>query len=518
MLDVLMQENLSSNKSIAKNTMFMYFRMFFTMCVSLYTSRVVLATLGFSDYGIYNVVGGIIAMFGFLNGAMTNMTSRFITYCLGQKDYSRLNKVFSMAFFIHFCLALIVLLLAETIGLWFFYNKMVIPEDRMAAALIVYQLSIASTMMTIVIVPFTSTIIAHENLSVYAYISVVESILKLVVVYLLVLSSFDKLIFYAILIFIVQVLVFLFNLLYCHRNYIESKIKRVWDKPMLKEMGTFTGWSMFGNFSFVFYTQGLNVLINMFNGPVVNAARGISVQVENAMAQFTTSIQTAINPQIIKSFSQDDRTRMKTLIFASSKYCFFLMLLLSLPVMLGADFILSLWLGNYPDHTINFLRLTLLCVLLDTLINPLYTANLATGKVAIYNKSLAILSLSFIPLTYLGIKLTHIPEVIFILNVIRNIIGVIVRMFIMRKQLNISFRDYAHAVVLRIVSVSCVSLFIPLTIYFYIGAETLLPFVITSLTTVLSILLTVYLIGLEKREREFVTHKAQMIIVSRLCR
>jgi len=283
-------------------------------------------------------------------------------------------------------------------------------------------------------------------------------------------------------------------------------------------MGTFTGWSMFGNFSFVFYTQGLNVLINMFNGPVVNAARGISVQVENAMAQFTTSIQTAINPQIIKSFSQDDRTRMKTLIFASSKYCFFLMLLLSLPVMLGADFILSLWLGNYPDHTINFLRLTLLCVLLDTLINPLYTANLATGKVAIYNKSLAILSLSFIPLTYLGIKLTHIPEVIFILNVIRNIIGVIVRMFIMRKQLNISFRDYAHAVVLRIVSVSCVSLFIPLTIYFYIGAETLLPFVITSLTTVLSILLTVYLIGLEKREREFVTHKAQMIIVSRLCR
>ena len=513
-----MRNNHSNNKTIAKNTMFMYFRMFFTMCVSLYTSRVVLATLGFSDYGIYNVVGGIIAMFGFLNGAMTNMTSRFITFYLGQKNYLRLNEVFSMAFLIHICLALFIIFLGETIGLWFFYNKMVIPEERVTAALLVYQLSIASTTMAIIMVPFSSTIIAHEKMSVYAYFSIVESILRLVIVCLLVLSSCDKLIFYAVLIFIVKVLIFLFNLAYCYRNFIESRLRRVWDKTMLKEMGKFTGWSMFGNFSHIFYTQGLNILINMFCGPIVNAARGISVQVENAMAQFTTSIQTAINPQIIKSYSQDDKQRMRVLIFASSKYCFFLMLLLSLPVMLGSDYILSLWLGKYPNHTVNFLRITLLCVLFDTLGNPLYTANLATGKVAIYNKRLAILSLSFIPITYFGIKFTHIPEIVFVLNVIRNLLGIIVRMFIMRKQLNIGILDYTHKVVAKVLYVSCIALLVPLLVYYIIGANTLLPFVITSIVSIVSILFTVYFIGLENKERAFVIQKTQKMIINRFHR
>lgn len=513
-----MSEILLNNKTIAKNTLFMYFRMFFIMCVSLYTSRVVLATLGFSDYGIYNVVGGIIAMFGFLNGAMTNMTSRFITYYLGQKDYCRLNDVFSMAFFIHLCIALIILLLGETVGLWFFYNKMVIPEERITAALLVYQLSIASTIMAIIVVPFSSTIIAHEKMSVYAYISVVESILRLVVVYWLILFSYDKLIFYAILVFIIQVLVFLFNLLYCHHNFVESKIKRVWDIMMLKEMGKFTGWSMFGNFSYVFYTQGLNILINMFCGPVVNAARGICSQVENAVMQFAVSIQTAINPQIIKSYSQNDFERMKMLIFASSKYCFFLMLLISLPILFGADFILYLWLGKYPEHTANFLRLTLLCVLLDTLINPLYTANLATGKVAIYNKRLSILSLSFIPITYLGIKYTGIAEIVFILNVIRNMFGIVVRMFIMRSQLTISIREYVYKVASKVILVSFVALIIPLFVYFRIGAESFLTFVSISMTSAISILLTVYFVGLESKEKKFLSQKVQLLIVNKLHR
>lgn len=511
----MIQDNKSNNKTIAKNTLFMYFRMFFTMCISLYTSRVVLAALGFSDYGIYNVVGGVIAMFGFLNGAMTNMTSRFITYYLGQNDFRRLNEVFSMAFFVHFCLAIIICFLGETIGLWFLNNEMVIPAERMTVAMIVYQLSIAATMMNIIAVPYTSAIIAHEKMSVYAYISILSSLLNLIIVSILTYAPFDRLAFYALLIFGIQILTFLFNLLYCNRFFLESRIRRVWDKSMLKDMGQFTGWSMFGNFSYVFYTQGLNILINMFCGPVVNAARGISVQVENAMAQFTTSIQTAINPQIIKSYSQDDRQRMRVLIFASSKYCFFLMLFLSLPVMLGADYILSLWLGKYPDHTVNFLRLTLLCVLLDTLVNPLYTANLATGKVAIYNKSLAILSFSFIPITYLGIKLTHIPEMVFVLNVVRNMLGVIVRMYIMRKQLNIGITDYFQMVAVKVLTVSCIAVIMPLVVYYQIGVETFPSFFVILVVSVVSIMLAVYFIGLEDKEKKFVTQKVRMMITNR---
>ncbi len=512
----MQQDNSANNKRIAKNALFMYFRMFFTMCVSLYTSRVVLAALGFSDYGLYNVVGGIIAMFGFLNGAMTNMTSRFITYFLGKKNYERLSEVFSMAFYIHCGIALLILILGETIGLWFFYNKMDIPESRLFAALCIYQLSIVSTMMMIISVPFTSAIIAHEKMSVYAYISIADSILKLIIVYLLTLVPFDKLIFYGLLIFAIQMLNAIFYLFYCRWHFIESRIRCVWNKGLLKEMSKFTGWSLFGNFSYVFYTQGLNILLNMFCGPVVNAARGIAVQVETAMTQFASNVQTAINPQIIKSYSREDFQRMKTLIFASSKYCFFLMLLLSLPVMLGANFILGLWLGDYPDHTVNFIRLTLMCVLLDTLVNPMYTANLATGKVAVYNKRLAVLSLTFIPVTYFAIKMTLLPEIVFILNVLRNIIGIGIRMYIIRTQLGVGIHEYLKKVVSKIFFVTAIAVTISLFITNEIGTDSFIRFSLMAVASTFSVLAAAFGIGLNRQERSFVVAKSRNFILSHL--
>lgn len=510
-----MSEKIGDNRRIAKNTLFMYFRMTFVMCVNLYISRVVLSALGFTDYGIYNVVGGVIAMFSFINGAMSNMTSRFITFFLGKEDYVKLNEAFSMAFYIHCAIAVLVVILGETIGLWFFCDKMVIPEERITAAMCVYQLSIASTVMMVVAVPYTSAIIAHEKMSIYAYISIIESILKLIIVVTIAYAPYDRLVYYASMLFLVQVLSFAFNLFYCRCHFIESRIRKIWDRCMFKDMGKFTGWSMIGNFSHVFYTQGLNILINMFCGTVVNAARGIAVQVEAAMAQFTNSIQTAINPQIIKSYSQNDLQRMKILLFASSKYCFFLMLLLSLPVIFGADYLLSLWLGKFPDHTINFMRLTLLCVLIDTLINPLYIGNLATGKVAIYNKSLAILSLSFIPITYLGIKLTHIPEALFLINVIRNVIGLGIRMFIMRYQLNLSIRDYLRHVVSIVVFVTLSSLLLPLVMYYQIGCKDLISFLEITTISSASVLVCVFFIGLNSSERQFVIAKSKTFIKSR---
>lgn len=501
-----MAEALSNNKRIAKNTLFMYFRMFFTMCVSLYTSRVVLATLGFTDYGLNNVIGGIIAMFSFINGAMTNTTSRFITFVLGKGDEKRLKVVFSMGFYIHCLIALLIVILGETIGLWFLYNKMVIPPDRMFAAQWLYQLSIASSVMSIIAVPFSSSIIAHEKMDIYAYISIFDSVMKLLIVFLLAIAPFDKLIFYATLLFCIQILDFLFNQIYCHIKFPESHIIKVWDKDLLKSMGGFASWSLVGNFSYVFYSQGINLLINMFCGAAVNAARGIAVQVENAINQFTTNIQTAINPQIIKSYSQNNMHRMFTLIFASSKVCFYLMYILTLPVMLEATFILGIWLGKYPDHTINFLRLTLINTILNTLVNPMFTANLATGKVKIYHTVIGTLNVVCMPITYVVIRLTGIPETLFLLTVIMNMVGIFLRLFIMWKQIGMPITMWLHKVLLHIVLVVFSGAIIPFILYCMMD-DTVSRFFAVCIACVICITLASYFLGLNVHERQMMTSK-----------
>lgn len=505
-----MAEAISNNKRIAKNTLFMYFRMFFTMCVSLYTSRVVLATLGFTDYGLNNVIGGIIAMFAFINGAMSNTTSRFITFALGNGDKQRLKTVFSMAFYIHCLLAVVIVILGETVGLWFLYNKMVIPEDRMFAAQWLYQLSIASTVMSIIAVPFSSSIIAHEKMDIYAYISIFDSVMKLLIVFMLAIAPFDKLIFYATLLFCVQVLDFLFNQIYCHIKFPESHLIKIWDKDLFKNMGGFASWSLVGNFSYVFYSQGINLLINMFCGAAVNAARGIAEQVENAINQFTTNIQTAINPQIIKSYSQNNLHRMFTLIFASSKVCFYLMYLLTLPVMLEATFILGIWLGKYPDHTVNFLRITLVNAILNTLINPMFTANLATGKVKIYHSILGTLSLSFIPITYIVIRLTRIPETLFLLTVLMNVVGIILRLFIIRKQVGMPIRLWLRKVLIHVTLVVCIGAVIPVLIYSTMD-DTVSRFFAVCIACAICIPLASYYLGLNGHERQKVTSKVKAV-------
>lgn len=502
-----MSEKLSNNKRIAKNTLFMYFRMFFTMCISLYTSRVVLATLGFKDYGLYNVIGGIIAMFGFINGAMSNTTSRFITFALGKGDIKRLKLVFSMAFAIHCLIAVLIVIFGETVGLWFLYNKMVIPEGRMFAANWLYQLSIGTAVLSIISVPYSSSIIAHEKMDVYAYISIFDSVMKLLIVFALAVAPFDKLIFYATLLFGVQVIDFLFNQIYCHHKFAETHIAKVWDKEVFKSMFSFAGWSMAGNFSYIFYTEGINLLLNMFCGTAVNAARGIAVQVQGVMKQFSTNIQTAINPQIIKSYSQDDLHRMYTLIFSSSKMCFYLIYLLALPVALEASFVLGIWLGKYPDHTINFLRLTLMNVILDTLTNPMFTANLATGKVKIYQLTISSLSFTMMPITYLVIRLTHIPETLFLITIIMNVIGVFLRLFIMHKQIGISIRFWLDKVLLHVVLVVVVGAIVPITLYNMMG-DTFSRFFTVCISCAVCIPFASYFLGLNGREREIAKNKA----------
>lgn len=501
-----MSDNQSNNKRIAKNTLYMYFRMFFTMFVGLYTSRVVLTTLGVEDYGLFNVIGGIIAMFGFLNGAMTNTTSRYITFYLGQGDTKRLQDVFSMAFLIHFAIACIIVVIGETAGLWYFFNKLVVPEGRESAAMWLYQLSIASTVLSILYVPYNAAIVAHEKMSAFAYMSILDVTLKLLIVFALVWAPYDKLVFYGTLIFCIQVLDFIIYNFYCRKNFKETKLIFHWDASMFKEMFGFAGWSMLGNFSFIFYSQGINLIINAFCGTSVNAARAVSVQIEGVVRQFASSVQTALNPQIIKSYAEENLDRMYDLIIASSRYCFYLLFLLSFPIMLKADYMLSIWLGDYPHHTVNFVRIILAIVLLDGMVNPMFTANLATGKVKIYQVTISLLSYGFMPITFFVMKYTGIPESVFICQFILSVIGVIARVFIMHIQIGFSIQQYLKRIVLPNIMVCSTSIIIPLYVNSILD-NGILGFFVTCVVAVVNVLTSVYFVGMTKSERNFVLGK-----------
>ena len=320
-----MSDKTLNNKRIAKNTIFLYFRMIFIMVVSLFTSRVVLNTLGVEDYGIYNVVGGIVAMFGFLNASMSSSTQRYIAYALGKNDYGNLRKIFSTCFLTHLLIAFVVLVLIETVGIWLLYNKMVIPTDRMNAAFWVFQFSSISAVVAIIGVPFNSDIIAHEKKSAVAYITILEVVLKLVIVYMLSIGNIDKLILYAALILVVQISIVFFYQIYCLKHFEESRIKFIWDGSLFKEIFGFAGWNMWGCLAHILYTQGLNILLNMFFGPAVNAARGVATEVQGAVQQFSSNFQMALNPQITKTYAANDMKSMHTLIYRSSKFTFFLL-------------------------------------------------------------------------------------------------------------------------------------------------------------------------------------------------
>lgn len=504
-----MSNETSNNKRIAKNTLFMYFRMFITMAAGLYTARVVLKALGAEDYGLYNVIGGIISMFTFINGAMTNTTSRYITFYLGKKDAEGLNNIFSMSFLIHAFIALIIILLGETIGLWYLYEKLVIPEGRLSVAVILYQLSIASAVVNILYVPFNATIVAHEKMSAFAYISIMDAVLKLSIALSINYVPIDKLIYYGIMLFLIPLVDISIYYTYCKRNFEETNIRWYWSKPLFKEMFSFTGWSVLGNFSYVFFNQGINLILNSFCGTAVNAARGVAMQVDALVRQFAANVQIAINPQIIKSYADNDMRRMYTLIFSSSRLCYFLLLLLALPIILEADVILQVWLGEVPPHTINFVRIVLVGVILDTLVNPMFTANLATGKVKIYQIWISIISYGFMPLVYLSIKLTDIPESVFLCTILCNIICVVARVYILRKQIDLSVTAYIKEVIMPIMFVSGLSLIAPLYVHGKIE-NMVLDFFTTCAVSVLSVIVFVWILGMKHDERKFVLKKIHL--------
>lgn len=500
----------SNNKRIAKNTLLLYFRMFLMMGISLYTSRVILQTLGVEDYGIYNVVGGLVSMFGLINGSMSSASQRYITFTLGKGDKSELNKVFSTCIQIHLIIGVLTVLLIETIGVWFLYNKMQIPVDRMDAAFWVLHFSTITFFFSILNVPFHADIIAHEKMSAFAYLSIIEAILKLGIVYLLLIIPFDKLIIYALLLVIVQLGVQLSYMLYCWKNFEEAHYTSCSEVKLLKEMTSMAGWSMFGGLSSIAFGQGLSMLLNVFFGPVVNAARGIAQQVQGAIQVFITNFQMALNPQIIKTYAQTDFGAMHTLMERSSRFSFYLMLLLSLPVLFEAPYILQLWLGIVPDNTVIFLRLTIATMLIYTIVNPILTANNATGKVKTYYIVCGCMMISILPISYIALKVGAPAYSVFIVHFCIEALTQIVRLFMVRGRLRLSIRKYVKNVYLRIISVTIVSVIAPYLVWLSMS-EGVAEFFAVSITSVLSVVLVAFIFGLTSGERSFFISKIKMI-------
>lgn len=496
-----------NNKHIVKNTLLLYFRMLLMIGINLYTSRVILQVLGVEDFGINNVVGGVITMLGFLTGSLAGASSRYITYDLGKGNMEVMKKTFGNILSIHLLLAVIVIIIGETIGLWFMITQLQIPEARKVAAFWVYQFSIVSFVLSVISVPYNASIIAHEKMSAFAYISIIDAVLKLLIVYLLLVIPYDKLIVYAVLFCCIQVFDRIVYSVYCRKHFEETRNKLSFDKKLFKEIFTFAGWTMNGNLAVIGYTQGVNVLLNIFFGPAVNAARGIAVQVQNVTRQFCMNFQMALNPQLTKSYATGDYVHMHQLLKVSSKFSFYLMLLISLPLMLEAPFILKWWLGIVPEHTVSFLRLILCTGILFALSNPIITVVHATGRLKKFQLIEGSMLLSIVPIAYLLLKLLHIPpEYVFLVHILVEICTQYARIRIVLPLITMPLHEYIADVIKPVLKVGILALIIPVLVYCNMNTN-ITSFFIVCLITVCWILLVTYFIGCTKDEQFFVKSK-----------
>lgn len=501
-----MADNTSNNKRIAKNTLLLYFRQIVVMAISLYTSRIVLATLGVTDFGIYNLVGSIVVMFTFIRSAMGNATNRYIAYAIGKNDQERLKTVFSTCLRVHWILAAIIVTFAEIVGIYMFCTDINIPAERMTAAFIAFQLSVATCALGVICVPYDAEIIAHEKMSAFAYMSILDVSLKLIVVYLLSVSSWDKLVVYAALLATIQLTDRLIYSLYCRRNFCEVRERRAVDNGLVKEMFGFAVWNLVGNAATMSCTPVINIILNAFFGPVVNAARGIAAQVQSAVKAFVSNFQLAVIPQITKSYAGGDVERMRTLIISSCKYSYFLLLLLSLPVMFEAKILLSLWLVEVPDHTVAFLQLVLIVMSIETLEQPLHVANLATGKIKFFQTMKGLSLLTMLPMAYMVLKLGLSAESVLVVQAVVTLLSLLLQVKILGGLIELPFGIFVKEVLVRAIVVTVMSVPVPYVAKLYIQHEVICFFVV-CVFSVISVLIATYFWGLNQDERRLVCLK-----------
>lgn len=501
-----MSENSVKSKRIAKNTFLLYIRMLILTAISLYTSRVILNALGVVDYGIYNVVGGVVTMFSMISGSLSTAISRFLTFAIGKKETERLSDIFSTSINIQFLLALLIVLLAETVGLWFLNVKMVIPEERMTAAWWVYQFSILTFVVNLISIPYNAVIIAHERMSAFAYIGILEAVGKLVIAYCIVINPMDRLVFFAAMVALLSVLIRIIYGWYCKAHFRETDYHFVLDKSLLKEMFGFAGWNFLGSSSMILREYGGNLIINLFCGPSVNASRAIAGKVNSAVQGFINNFTMAVNPQITKSYASGDFEYMINLVYKGSRLSFYMMLLLSMPILLNAHYILQLWLGLVPDYTVSFVCLILLLAMSDILSNTLITSLLATGRVRNYQIVVSSLQLLNLPISYCCLRWGAQPESVIVVSIIISNMALFVRLYMIRKLIPIKINEFFFKVYLNVIKVALLSSVLPIALN-YLIEEGLGRLIIVTLFAVLNTLIVIYYIGCSQDERCFVKER-----------
>lgn len=511
MIQDTIKDNSTNSKRIAKNTLLLYVRMLFLMLISLYTSRVILNALGVEDYGIYNVVGGVVTMFSMLSGSLSAAISRFITFELGKGDTEKLKKVFSSSVTIQMGIAFVVLILAETVGLWFLNTKMVIPEDRLVAANWCFQFSIVTFAVNLITIPYNASIIAHERMSAFAYISIIEGLGRLLIAWCIVINPIDRLIFFAAMVAILAWTISSIYASYCKRYFKECVYHFIYDHDLLKQMFGFAGWNFIGASSAILRDQGGNIILNLFFGPTVNAARAISVKVNTVVTSFVHNFMIAMNPQITKSYASGDRDYMFKLIFQGARLSYYILLLLCLPILLNTHYILVIWLKLVPEHTVVFVQLTLLFAMSECLSNTLVTAQLATGKIRNYQIIVGGMQMMNLPVAYIFLHFGAIPESIIIIAIIISQCCLALRLYMLRNMIGLNVTLYLYKVYFNVLVISALSIAIPVIISLRLE-ETFINFIIISFLSVFCTILTEYLIGLTKSEKKILKEKCVQIV------
>lgn len=505
-----MSGNQSNNKRIAKNTLMLYIRMLFLMAVNLYTSRVTLQALGVDDYGVFNAVAGFIAMFAMISGSLSGSISRYITYILGQGDKQKLKDVFSTSVFIMLGLAIIVVLLVEAFGVWFLNNHMSIPEGREVAANWVLQFALVIFIFNLWSTPYNATLIAHEKMDAFAYIGIFEGGATLLVAFLIMASPIDTLIYYALLMLLLAIIIRIIYASYCKKHFEECTLTWHFDKPLFKEMFGFAGWNFIGFASGLLRDQGINILFNVFNGPVVNAARGLAMQVNTALTKFSQSFYTAVQPQITKSYAGGNIEDSHSLVLRSSRLAYFLLMLMSIPVIAEADYLLSLWLKDVPQHTVMFVRIIIIISLIESLSQPLIHLMLATGNIKKYQIIVGSINLLNFPLAWGLLKLGVEPELVQSSIILFSIIALIVRLVMLKQMTGFSILRFLESTIVKCTIVTILACVAPIIICSQYQA-CIVRLIANVLITVIIGVILVYLIGLQPGERNMINNKLKEI-------
>lgn len=502
----------SNNSRLAKNTVALYVRMLVLMLISLYTSRVVLATLGIDDFGIYNVVGGVVMLFSFLNSSMAGTTQRFLNVELGKNDESRAIVVFSMGINCQLIIMLIFLLLAETLGLWYMNTYVNIPYDRIEAAHWVYQLSVIVACVNIFYAPYNGAIIAYEKMGVYAYVSIIEAILRLGIVYLLTLWNLDKLILYAILTLGVSVITAGIYVIYCLRKFKICHYVFKWDKALFKGLMSFSGWSIFGTIANLGITQGLNLVLNFFFSVAINAAMGVATQVNGAITRFITGFTTAFSPQITKSYASGESDYFLSLVYRTTRFSFFLFFVLALPLFICCYEIMDLWLEEVPEHAVSFCKLMIIYSLIDSVCNSLACAVGAHGDIKNYQIGLSVLKFLVIPISIVGLLLGASPEYVLFINILMNIATYIFRLFYLKKRILFNILSFVREALLPCLYVMVASLPLPIITYKFTSPLGIWGTLITVLIAIVTTATSTFFIGMTMNERNKVISFAKHLV------